>query len=68
MKQKKRDDHGDLISPRQLAERWAMSRTGVINVCQRAGIPTIYIGNTPRGSRRFRLSDVTRSESTCTAL
>ncbi len=57
----------ELISPNQLAARWAMSRTGAIQICERAEIPSLFIGSTPRGSRRFRMSDIEAHERRCLA-
>ncbi len=56
-----------LLSPNELAKRWSLSRTGVINIVERAGIPSVYLGGVARGSRRFRLSDILAYEDLVTA-
>ena len=55
-----------LISPSELAERWRLSRTGAVRIAEKAGIPSVHLGNGPRSTRRFRLADVDRYEAEVT--
>ena len=60
-------DDDTLLSLNQLAERWSMSRTGVSQVLERGGIPSIYLGGCRSGTRRVRLSAVRAYEQKCEA-
>ena len=57
------------ISPKGLAERWAMSRTGVVKICERVGIPSTFLGGEKEVKqarmRRFRISDIEAYEEKC---
>jgi hypothetical protein len=60
-------DSDAFLSINDLAERWRMSRTGAIQVLERAGIPSVYLGGRRRGTRRVRLSAVLDYERKCEA-
>ena len=50
------------LSANQLAERWGVSRSGAVAICERHGIRSAFLGGTRRGTRRFLLADVERYE------
>ncbi len=54
-----------LLSPRQLAERWGLSRTGAVRIAEWAGLKAIPLGGVARGICRYRLCEVVAHEQQC---
>jgi len=65
-KQDAEDAEQVYISPAELARRWRMSRTGAVRIAEKAGVRSVFLGNRPRSTRRFRLIDITRYEDSAT--
>jgi len=46
------------VSPRELAQRWACSRSSADRIAQRAGLLRFYLGEGRNGLVRYRLDEV----------
>ena len=61
------DDHApdaiDLISPREMAQRWRCSRSSVDRIARRAGFTRYVLGEGRNGMVRYLRGEVERFES-----
>lgn len=59
------DETQALISPKELADRWRVSRSSVDRIARRAGLTRVCLGEGRNGVIRYYFKEVIQFESKC---